>query len=63
MLKRNKTKRNKTKKHKYFSKLILNRYIIKNVEMNKFKVVFNHNFIKQTQKFNLFTVCNSLIFE
>ena len=36
---------------------------MKNVEVNKFKDVINTYFIKHTQKFNLFTVCISLIFE
>ena len=40
MLDRNKTKHNQTKKHKYYSNLILNRYAIKNVEVNNFKDVF-----------------------
>ena len=34
LLKGNKTKHNQTKKHKCYSNLILNRYAIKNVEVN-----------------------------
>ena len=37
MLPRSETKNNHTKKHKYYSKMILNRYVIKNVEVFKFK--------------------------
>ena len=54
--KRNKTKHNQTKKHEYYSNLILNRYVIKNVEVINFKDVFNPYFIIDTRKFNLFTV-------
>ena len=61
LLKRNKTKHEQSKKHKYFySNLILNRYIIKNVEVNKFKDVFNPYFIAHTRKFNFFTISISL---
>ena len=37
----NKTKHNQTMKHKYHSSLILNRYVVKNVEVIRFKDVFN----------------------
>ena len=63
LLKRKKTKHNQTKKHKYYSNLILNRYVIKNVEVVKFKDVFNPYFIELTKKFNLFTLCISLRFD
>ena len=49
---RNKTKHNQTKKHKYYSNLILSRYVIKNVEVSKFKDVFNPYFTTHTRKFN-----------
>ena len=58
--KRNKTKHNQTKKQKCFSNLILNRYVIKNVEVIKFKDVFNPYFTTHTRKFNYFTVSNLL---
>ena len=51
--KRNKTKHNQTKKHKYYSNLILNRYIIKNVELED---VFNPYFTAHTRKFKFFTI-------
>ena len=60
MLERNKIKHNQTKKHKYYSNLILNRYVIKNVEVIKFKDVFNPYFIEHTKKINFFTVQISL---
>ena len=63
MLQRNKTKQNQSKKHKYSSNKMLNRYVIKDVEVNKFKDVFDPYFIEHTKKINLFEVCISLIFE
>ena len=56
LLKRNKTKHEPSNKHKYFSNLILNRYFIKNVEVNKLTDVFYPYFIAHTRKFNSFTV-------
>ena len=56
LLERNKTKHNQTKKHKYYSNLKLNRYVIKNVEVKKFKDVINPYFTAHTRKFNFFTV-------
>ena len=60
MLERNTTKHNRTKKQKYYSNLILNRFVIKNVEVINFKDVFNPYFTKHTRKFNFFTVQFSL---
>ena len=60
--KRNKTKHNHTKKHKYYSNLILNRYVTKNVEVNKFKDIFNPYFVALSEKFNFFEVLVSLRF-
>ena len=60
MLKRNKTKHNQSKKHKYYSNLVINRYVIKNVEVIKFKDLFNPYFIEHTRKFNFFTVSTLL---
>ena len=57
MLPRKKTKHNKTKTHKYFSNLILIRYVIKDVEVAKFKDVFDPYFTHHSRKFNFFTVC------
>ena len=53
--KRNKTKHNQTKNHKYYSNLILCRYVIKSVEVSKFKDVFNPYFTAHRRKFNFFT--------
>ena len=58
--KRNKTKHNQTKKHKYYSNLILNRYVIKNVEVNKFKDEFNLYFFPPTRNFTFFKIHISL---
>ena len=54
--KRNKTKHNQTKTQKEFSNLILNRFVIINVEVSKFKDIFKTYFIPHTRKFNFFTV-------
>ena len=57
LLKRNKTKHNQSKKHKfYYSNLIFNRYVMKNVEVSKFKDVFDPYYIEHTRKFNFSTV-------
>ena len=50
MLETNKRKHNQTKKHKYYSNLILNRYLLKNVQVIKFRDVFNPYFIEDTKK-------------
>ena len=51
LLKRNKiTLHNKSKKHKFYSNLVLNRYVIKNVEVIKFKDVLNSYFTAHTRK-------------
>ena len=55
-LKRYKTKHGQSKEHKYYSNLIFNRYVIKNVEVIKFIDVFSPYFIERTRKFNFFTV-------
>ena len=56
MQKRNKTKHDQSKKHKYCSNLILKRYIIKDVEVAKYKDVIDPYFTHQSRKFNFFTV-------
>ena len=53
---RNKTKHNQSKKQKYYANLILNRYVIKNVKVIKFKNRFNPYFNTHTRKFNSYTV-------
>ena len=62
LLERNKTKHNQSKTHRYFWNLILNRYVIKNVEVSKYKDVLNPYFIEHTRKFNFFTVRITLRF-
>ena len=54
--KRNKTKHDQSKKHKYYSNLLRNRYVMKDVEVTTFKDVFDPYFIEHTIKFNFFTV-------
>ena len=57
LLKGNKTKHEQSKKHKYYySNMILNRYVIKNVKISEFKDEFNPNFIEHSRKFNFFTI-------
>ena len=58
LLKRNKTEREQSKKHKsYYSNLILNRYVIKNLEVAKFEDVFDPYFTHQSRNFSFFTIC------
>ena len=52
----NKTKHKRTKKHEYCSNLILNRYVIKIVEVIKFKDIYNPYFTAHTRKFDSFTL-------
>ena len=62
LLQRNKTKHNRTKKQKFYSNLILNGYVIKDVELIKYKDIFNPYFIEHTKLFNLSTKCIFLRF-
>ena len=55
-LKRNKTKNEQSKKQKYYSKRILNRYVIKNVKVSDFEDEFNPFFIEHSRKFKFFTI-------
>ena len=54
--KRYKTKHNQSKKHKLYSNLISSRYVIKNVEVSKFKDVFNPYSTAHTRKCISFTI-------
>ena len=54
LLERNKTKHKQTEKHKYYSNLIINRYVIKDVKVIRFKDIFNPYFIEHTKKLNFF---------
>ena len=60
LTKRNKRKKNKheqSKKHKFFySNLIINKYIVKNYENEKFKDSFQSYYDKHKKKFDNFTV-------
>ena len=63
LLKRNKTKHNQTKKHEYYSNLILNRYVINNIQVIKFKDMFNPYFIELSKMFKLSTICIFIRFD
>ena len=55
--KRNKNKHEQSKKHKYFSNLIIDKYIIKNDKIDKFKDIIQSYCDKHEKKFDNFTVC------
>ena len=63
LLKRYKSKHNQSKKHKYFSILILNRYVIKRVKVNEFKDIFKPYFINLQEKLFFFSVSVVLKFD
>ena len=54
---RNKNKHEQSKKHKYFSNLIMNKYIVPNPEIDKFEEIFQPYYDKHKKKFDNFTVC------
>ena len=57
LLKRNKTKHEQSKKHKkYFSHMISNRHVIKNVKVSDFKDESNPYFIEHSGKLKFFTI-------
>ena len=56
--KRNKNKHEQSKKHKCsFSNLIINRYIVKNDEIDKYKDILRSYYDEHKKKFIDFTVC------
>ena len=55
--KRNKNKHEKSMKHRYFlSNMIVNKYIVKNIDINKFKDVLQSHCDEHKKKFKDFTV-------
>ena len=55
--KRNKNKHEKSMKHRYFlSNMIVNKYIVKNNDINKFKDILQSYCNEHKKKFNEFTV-------
>ena len=55
--KRNKNKHEKSKKHKFFfSNLIINNYIVRNEEINRFKDILQSFYDEHKNKFDNFTV-------
>ena len=55
--KQNKNKHEQSKKHKYFSNLIINKYIVRNDEIDKFKDIIQSYFNKHKRKIDIFTIC------
>ena len=53
---RNKNKHEQSKKHKCFSNLIINKYIVRNVEIDEFKEILPSYYDKQKKKIDNFTV-------
>ena len=55
--KRNRIKHEQSRKHRYFlSYLIINKYIIRNDEIDKFKDILRSNYVNHKRKFNKFSV-------
>ena len=54
--KQNKTKHEQSKKHKYFSNLVLNRYIVKDKAVDKFKDVISSYYNEHIKKIHTFSV-------
>ena len=46
-----------TKKHKFFSNLIINKYIVRNPEIDKLKDIIQPYYNDQKKNFDNFTVC------
>ena len=55
--KRNKNKHEQAKKHKYYSNLIVKKYMIKNDEIDKYKDIIQSYYGKHKKKFDDFTAC------
>ena len=53
---KNKKKHCLTKKHKYFSNLIINKYFVRNLEIDKFKDIIQPNY-NNHKKLDNFSVC------
>ena len=54
---KNKKKHCLTKKYKHFSNLIINKYIARNPEIDKFKDILQSYYDNHTKKIHHFTVC------
>ena len=55
--KRGNKRHEQSKKHKYYPNLVINKYIVKNPESNKFKDIIQEYYDKRKTKFNNFVVC------
>ena len=60
LLNRNKTKHNQSKQHKHYSNLILNQYVINNVDVQKFKDIFDPYYTNHSRKIIYFNLCITL---
>ena len=54
--KQNKNKHEQSKKHKYFSNLIINKFIVRNPEIDKFKEIIQPYYDNHEKKFDNFSV-------
>ena len=55
--KRNKNKHQKTMKHRYFlQNIIVNKYVVKNIDFNKFKDILQSYCDDHKKKFNKITI-------
>ena len=54
---KNEKRPEQSKKHKYFSNLIINKYIVKNPETDKLKDIIQEHYDEFKKKFDNFTVC------
>ena len=57
IIERNKNKLEQSKKHNDFSNLIINKYILGNPEIKKFKDIMQLYYVKHKKKFDNFSVC------
>ena len=56
-MKKKKKKHCLTNKHKIFSNLIINKYIVRNLEIDKFKDIIQPYYNNHKKKIDNFTVC------
>ena len=55
--KQNKSRHEQSKKHKYFSNLIINKYIVRNPELSNFKDTFQLCYDQHKKKFDNLSIC------
>ena len=54
---KNRKKHEQSKRHRYFSNLIINKNMIRNPEIDKFRGIIQSDYDKHKRKFDDFTVC------